>query len=145
MSNPLSMGKGYVWRRIKYTSLNARQKENYNFHKLAALLADYGFSSIWLSDDWQGADLLAVHIDGATTLRIQLKGRCAFHKKYLKKGIYIAFPVSDRWCVFPHDEVLNEVIALGMMVHSDSWSIRGSYSFSRISSRLGDVLEPYMI
>jgi len=41
--------------RIRYESLNARQKEIFNYQKLAATLADYGFHCIKLADDWQGA------------------------------------------------------------------------------------------
>ena len=42
--------------RINYNNLNAKQKEIFNFQKVAAILADYGFNCIKLSDDWQGAD-----------------------------------------------------------------------------------------
>ena len=42
--------------RIDYAELNAKQKEIYNFQKVAALLADFGFNCIKLADDWQGAD-----------------------------------------------------------------------------------------
>ena len=45
---------------IPYTDLNSRQKENYNFHKVAARMADYGFNCLRLTDDWQGADLSPV-------------------------------------------------------------------------------------
>lgn len=51
-------------RRISYNALNARQKENFNFQKVSAVLADYGFVTLRLCDDWQGADFLAQHIDG---------------------------------------------------------------------------------
>jgi len=44
--------------RIDYKTLNSRQKENCNFQKVSAALADYGFVTLRLSDDWQGADLL---------------------------------------------------------------------------------------
>lgn len=50
--------------RIDYAKLNARQKENFNFQKISAVLADYGFVAMRLSDDWQGADFIALHIDG---------------------------------------------------------------------------------
>lgn len=46
--------------KITYKNLNARQKENYNYHKVAATLADYGYNSMRLNDDWQGADFIAV-------------------------------------------------------------------------------------
>jgi hypothetical protein len=38
--------------KIDYKKLTARQQENYNFQKISALLADYGFSTLRLSDDW---------------------------------------------------------------------------------------------
>ena len=37
--------------RIVYDELNPKQKEIYNFQKVAALLADYGFNCIKLEDD----------------------------------------------------------------------------------------------
>ena len=56
------------FQRIDPDKLNGRQKEIYNFQKSAALLADYGFNCIKLTDDWKGADFLAHHFDGNTTL-----------------------------------------------------------------------------
>jgi hypothetical protein len=38
--------------RIEYNKLNARQKETYNFQKASAILADYGFATIKLNDDF---------------------------------------------------------------------------------------------
>ena len=49
--------------KITYADLNSRQRENYNFQKVSALFADYGFTTMRLSDDWQGADFIAQHID----------------------------------------------------------------------------------
>ncbi len=47
--------------KIRYDDLNARQQENYNFHKAACVLAEYGYNCIRLSDDWEGADFLVYH------------------------------------------------------------------------------------
>ena len=60
---------------IAFSELAAKQREIYNFQKVASLLADYGFNCIKLDDDWQGADFLAYPKDGSTTLKVQLKGR----------------------------------------------------------------------
>ena len=68
--------------KVNYNELNAKQKENYNFHKVAAALAEYGYNSMRLNDDWQGADFIAVK--GDEMLKIQLKGRFTVDKKYLK-------------------------------------------------------------
>ncbi|HRO16123.1 MAG TPA: hypothetical protein PLL33_14005 [Paracoccus sp. (in: a-proteobacteria)] len=100
---------------IAYAALNARQKEIYNFQKIAARLADYGYHSMWLSDDWQGADFLACHIDGATVLRVQLKARLTLDRKYLDKGIHIAFRQGGRVFVYPHDALLAWVRERGAM------------------------------
>ena len=95
--------------RVSYEELNSREKENYDFQKVSALLADYGFLTHRLSDDWQGADFIAQNIDGETFLRVQLKGRLTFDKKYLGKDLHIAFPYNDSWYTYPYDELL-EVI-----------------------------------
>ncbi len=39
--------------KIKYEELNARQKENYNYHKVASRLADYGYDCMRLNNDWE--------------------------------------------------------------------------------------------
>ncbi|MGQ5515342.1 hypothetical protein [Halococcus saccharolyticus] len=44
---------------IEYEELSGTQKENYNYQKICAVLADYGFSTIRLTDDWKGADFIA--------------------------------------------------------------------------------------
>ena len=40
--------------KVKYEELTAKQKEIFNFQKVAAQLADYGFNCIKLDDDWRG-------------------------------------------------------------------------------------------
>lgn len=131
--------------RIRYADLNARQKESYNFQKVSALLADFGFSTIRLSDDWQGADFLAQHVGGDTFLRVQLKGRLTFEKKYLRKRLHIAFPHGDDWYLYPHDDLLLVVLAETTVGTTVSWREQGGYSFPSIPARLAAHLEPYRI
>ena len=59
--------------KVEYNELSAKQKEIFNFQKVAAILADYGFNCIKPADDWQGADFLAYHKDEDETLKVQLK------------------------------------------------------------------------
>lgn len=84
-----------MFNKIIYSELSPRQKEIYNFQKISAYLADYGFNCIKLSDDWNGADFLAYHLNGKDTLRIQLKSRITIDKKYINKNLHIAFPILD--------------------------------------------------
>ena len=79
------------WERVKYAELNAKQKEVYNFQKIAALLADYGFNCVRLSHDWKGADFLALHMPSDDVIRVQLKARLTVDRKYENKGLWIAF------------------------------------------------------
>ena len=71
-----------MFQRIQYEQLNSRQKENFNFQKVAAELADYGFNCMWLNDDWQGADFIACHIDGNNFIKVQLKGRLTIDQRF---------------------------------------------------------------
>ena len=95
--------------KINYSDLNSRQKEIFNFQKIAGVLADYGFNCIKLADDWQGADFLAYHKDGKETLRVQLKSRLTIAKKYQGKNLFMAFPISDSWCLIEHDALVKLV------------------------------------
>lgn len=131
--------------RIAYQDLNSRQRENYNFLKLSAVLADYGFMTLRLTDDWQGADFIAQHIDGETFLKVQLKGRPTIDKRYMGKDLYIAFRVGDRWCLYPHDEVAERILESTDIAGTASWSREGGYSFPAITDRIRPIFEPYFI
>ena len=130
---------------IRYAELNAKQKEIYNFQKIAAALADYGFNCIKLQDDWQGADFLAYHKDGSQTLRVQLKGRVTIDRKYLGRDLYIAFPFgAGVWYLVPHDELVRQIGEHTNWLNTPSWK-RGAYSSARLNPQLRDALEPYKL
>jgi hypothetical protein len=130
---------------IKYSELNPRQKENYNFHKVSAVLADYGFTSIRLTDDWQGADFIASHINGDDFLKVQLKGRLTFDKKYLGKDIWIGFPYKKDWFLYPHDAFGEEVEDILNFKKTSSWLDKGLYSYNSISKPALSLLNKYML
>jgi hypothetical protein len=128
---------------ISYLNLNSRQKENFNYQKLSAVLADYGYVTHRLSDDWQGADFIAQHISEDRFLKVQLKSRLSFDRKYQGKEIWIAFPDKGGWYVFPHDEILNELLAESNVSNTSSWAEKGIYSFPVISTAIRKKLLPY--
>ena len=131
--------------RIVYDELNAKQKEIYNFQKVAALLANYGFNCIKLDDDWQGADFLAFHKDGATTLRVQLKARVAISKKYQGKDLYLAFPAGGRWYLVPHDRLIAIAKKTTPWLRSSSWVENGQYSAAQPSRQMLDQLSEHAL
>jgi hypothetical protein len=131
---------------IAYRNLNAVQQESFNFQKLSAVLADFGYITMRLSDDWKGADFIAQHVSGHQFLPVQLKGRVYFGKKYQSKGIYIAFFKKPHWYLYPHDEVLAQMHQKKpKMFETVAWKERGGYSFSRLDPVLSELLLPYRV
>lgn len=130
---------------IRFKDLNARQKENFNFQKVASTLADYGFNCIRLSDDWQGADFIACHIDGKTFVKIQLKGRLTFQKKFNGKNIYIAFNQDGQWYLYPHDELQKKFLRRGLMKNAKAWKVDGAFSWPRIPKHSEKLMAQYAI
>ncbi len=134
-----------MFRAVKYADLNSRQKENYNFQKVASHLADYGFNCLRLTDDWQGADFIACHVDGETFLKVQLKARLSIDRKYIGKNIHIAF-MDDVGCyVYPHDEVVSRIEAAGSIGKTSSWRDRGIYNWPSIPKWVRALLEEYKV
>ena len=131
--------------RIRYNDLNSRQQEAFNLHKVAAVLADYGFITIPLSSDWGGADFIAQHKDGKVFLKVQLKGRLTFDKKYAGRDLHVCFRDGVHWFVYPHDELLALVLASGAIANTESWRGPGGYSFPRLSKKLRELLEPFRV
>ena len=122
--------------KVPYAALNSRQQEAHNFQKVSAVLADYGYSTIRLQDDWQGADFIAQHHGGIDFLKIQLKGRLVIDKKYIGKDIYVVFPDSGTWYIYEHDALLSHLSEGGGIVETSSWSQDGSYSWPSLPHKV---------
>lgn len=131
--------------RIYYKDLNSRQQENYNFQKLVAVLADYGFNCMWLNDDWQGADFIACHIDGETFIKVQLKSRLTLDKKYIGKNLCVAFRVEEEFYMYLHDELLSKVDEMGLVTETQSWRDKGIYTYPSIPQSLSTLMQNYRL
>ena len=138
-TKPLALTK------VVYKDLNSRQKETYNFHRVASHLAEYGYNSILLSDDWLGADFIAYHNNGERYYRVQLKGRMTIDNKYIGKDLYIAFVDGERVYVYPHDEMANRIDATGRIGQSVSWSKYRSYSWPGVSKWMRELLDEFEV
>lgn len=139
-------------KKIDYkTQLNNKQKEQHLFQKCSAILADYGYTTIKLSDDMHGADFIAisqVNKKSGEFYKVQLKSRFTIAKIYEEKDIYIAFPVdrdSGQWCIFPHDKLISELDRDGGILNSRSWRERGKYSNDKVGNEVEPLLEKYLI
>lgn len=132
-----------VFAKIKYDQLNSRQQEQFNFQKVSAVLADYGFRTIALGDDWQGADFIAHHIDGETFLKVQLKGRLSVDRKYEGKNLWVCFRDGNKWYLYPHDELLQDILAHTNVGNTESWAQKGIYNWPSLSLDLRKMLTQY--
>jgi hypothetical protein len=139
-SNTLGI-KRMKLKKIPYSKLNSRQKEIFNFQKVAGLLADYGFNCLKLADDWQGADFLAYHKDGTHTLKVQLKSRLMIGKKYQKKSLYMVFPFDKAWYLIEHDRLVALAKKHSNWLTSKSWRVDGTYSSMSLNPELLAALQ----
>ena len=136
---------GLGWERVNYTSLNARQQEAYNFQKVSAVLADYGFNCIKLTDDWNGADFLACHMPSDDWIPVQLKARLTVDKKYENKALWIAFPVNEDWYLLEHDILKDIVGERTPALENKAWRRDGLLSWRSPTKALLEGIEPYWI
>ncbi len=127
--------------KVKYSVLNSRQKEIFNFQKVAGLLADYGFNCIKLADDWQGADFLAYHKDGGSTLKVQLKSRISIARKYIGKSLFMAFPIHSTWYLIEHDKLVRMIETHTPWLTSESWRDHGAYNSKKPNDKLVSALQ----
>jgi hypothetical protein len=142
-----------MFSRIKYSKLNARQQEIYNFQKVSGILAEYGFATLNLTDDWNGADFLAVHVDGFTVLRVQLKSRLTLRKKYLGRDLWVCFRSGRALYLYPHDQVAAELKKCPRRINkgrrydkTNSWKKKsGGYSFGNIPEWLAFYMHQYLL
>lgn len=103
------------------TGAVAKEIETYNFHKAAAVLAEYGFDCIRLSNDWKGADFLAHRNSTGETLQVQLKTCLVIGKDYAD-DLYMCFPLDgtdSTWYLIKHGELVDI-----MKQHAPDWFAR---------------------
>lgn len=132
-------------RHVSYRDLNGKQQEAFNYQKAAAILADYGYITIKLDSDWQGADFIAQHYSDANFVKVQLKSRLCFYKKYQDKNLYVCFPSAGEWYLFPHDTLLEAVMEASTIGDSASWTGKGGYSYPYVPANLQHLLDPYKL
>ena len=131
--------------RIDCKALNSRQKENCNFQKVSAVLADYGFVTLRLSDDCQGADFIAIHVSGDYFLKVQLKGRLTVDKKYENKEIWLCFDHRRVWYLFLHDDFLRWALGNTNVGNTKSWVEKGVYHWPSLSKDILSWLSDYAL
>ena len=134
------------YQKINYKDLSPKQQENYNFHKVSSILADYGFTTIKLYDDWKNADFIAQHKDRKTFLKVQLKNRFLIDKKYEGKDIYICFLLRNNLYLYPHDKAVEYFLANSNVGNTKSWNKKdGQYHWPKIPKRFFVFLDEHKL
>ena len=129
---------------VCYDDLNPRQRRIYNFHKVACLLADYGYDCIKSPDDRKGIEFQAHHIDGHT-LAVQLKSRMLIDRNYVGKDLYLCFPAKCIWYLVPYDKLIRIVEdEKPGTFKTRSWE-RGLYSWPRPPGPVIERLAEYRL
>lgn len=98
------------WETVLYQNLTPKQKEAFNFAKLSAVMADYGFQCYPLWDDDSGVDFHALHGPSGRVLPVQQKSALSVHRKYEGKGLWTMFHVEQVWYLIEHDR-LRDILA----------------------------------
>jgi hypothetical protein len=111
-----------IFEKIRYSELNGRQQEVFNFQWISGVLATYGYHTHRVPDDWEGADFIARNMVTGKQIQVQLKSRIHFARKYLGKDIWIAFRHSDRAYLYPHDLLLEEYLKINPMLTNQAWN-----------------------
>jgi hypothetical protein len=125
--------------------LNSRQQEAYNFQKVSAVLADFGFVTIRLSNDWNGADFIVQDRNGKTFHKVQLKSRLTFDKKYEDQDLYICFRDGEHgpWYMYNHADLLKKV--LPQIGGTKTLLVGKPYHYPVLSKGMKELLKPYLI
>jgi hypothetical protein len=129
--------------KVIYANLNSRQQESFNYAKLAAALADYGYTCVRMHDDYLSGDLLALR-DGET-LNVQLKSRLTIDQKYECRDLWLAFPDQGTWYMIEHDELVDIMAKHTTALDSASWQEHGHYNRAPLSKQLKELLGDYAL
>jgi len=142
---------GILNEKISYESLKKKQREIYNFQRVSAVFAEYGYSITPLRDDIEFADFVAVPFiknEKKKPLWVQLKGGFTAWKEYFDKNLYICF--FDRntktWYLYPHDKLYKE-FEDEFRKRAKNWDSKGYTSSGETSvpTFLIDALDKYKI
>jgi hypothetical protein len=131
-------------KKFNYSDLTSKQQEAYNYQKVAWVFADYGYTTIKLDDDRNWADFIGIStVDWVNDIKVQLKSRLTFWKKYQNKWLFICFIDRWSWCVYcyDHDKLLEVFTSKWNIKHTDSRKSKWVYFFPTISEKHKEYLK----
>ena len=142
-----SVNESWLGKTIEYERLSGKEQESYNASKLSAIMSEYGYlECARINGDKWGADLLFYRASDADVKKVQLKGRATFSKHYTGKDLYVAYPDTDGWYMYPHDELVAAAHPASSWSKTLSWmSEEGGYSWNVTPMWLKKLLNSWKI
>ena len=136
-----------MFRKIPHTEMESQQPGSYRFHKVAARLADYGFTCVHLIDNWEEANCVARHIHGKPQLKLRILGRLTIDKDYCGKDIYVAFILGNTVHLYDHDRFLRFLKddKSRTTLTSASWTKNGHFNWPSTPQWAIEFLEEHKI
>ncbi len=109
--------------------------------KAVAKLAEYGFDCV----QRQGTEFLAYHEDIDQPLTVHIKPRIGIYRKYVGTGVYVCFPVHERWYLMPHDKLVEVVSERTGWLDTRSWNEGGIYHNANPSRYLREGISEFVL
>jgi hypothetical protein len=115
--------------------------ETSNYKKAQAALTAKGYTDFHWVDEDKGADFTALHPTGR--VRIQLKSRVGFWRKYIGNDVKICGVTDDGIYLYPHDRMLEK--CAHRFQHCRSWIEGGEQYWPKRPAWVRDWLAPYKL
>ncbi len=130
---------------IDFEKLTNTHKRQYNYLKVSAALASYGFFSQELLPNNEPADFIAHHHSGTSQLSVLLKSRLTLASHLEHQNLSIAFYERGYWYVYPHDDVMDFACQTSSITNTTSWQQKGMYTFPQLSDKYRQFLKPWRL
>lgn len=119
----------------------AQISEAVNRNTVVSLALRKGFNAYLPVYDG-GVDFILYDEEKNELRKVQLKSRWTIDRKYLGRGIWVAFPVGVDWYLMPHDTMHAMAEADGVTA-TPSWTEHGAYSRPRLSAETLEQCKKY--
>lgn len=130
-----------------YQSLDAAQKEEFQYAIIRARLVQEGFVDVDRHrNDWNWADFTMRKVGERDSIKVQQKGNMEVHEKYLGKGIWMCWIEKDSGDIYlvPHDELKQILSEIHPYFESASYKKQDWYNFPSMSKDQKLALEQFV-
>jgi hypothetical protein len=121
--------------RIDLGQLSVSEIRKYNYNKVTAALADYGFATELAPEGQVLWDFVATQLSSGKQIKVLIRPQMTLEKKFLGKDIYICFLEGSNWYIYPHDQHYEHVRITSNLMDTTSWKKEGTFTVSKLSAQ----------